>query len=145
MNRLVLALAVLMATSVTAATGDYLMHARVSYTDGGAMIKGSSDSDWSYASVNTLVFQGDTLWLDSEGALEVEFSGGSFARVADGSKVEAGAAILCTGFTHFDSSNKPEWGFGTFADVVTTTQVEHIVDAIMLPLLRNPAQVETTV
>jgi hypothetical protein len=65
-----------------------MMHARVSYTDGGAMIKGSSDTDWSYATLNTLVFQGDTLWLDTEGALEVEFSGGSFARVADGSKVE---------------------------------------------------------
>ena len=27
---------------------------------------------------------------------------------------KAGAAILATGFTHFDSVNKPEWGFGTF-------------------------------
>ena len=27
--------------------------------------------------------------------------------------VEVGAAILTTGFTHFDSVNKPEWGFGT--------------------------------
>ena len=40
--------------------------------------------------------------------------------------MEAGAAILCTGFTHFDSVNKPEWGFGTYPDVVTTTQVEQM-------------------
>jgi heterodisulfide reductase subunit A len=43
--------------------------------------------------------------------------------------VEAAAAILCTGFTHFDSVNKPEWGFGTFPDVVTTTQVEQMISS----------------
>jgi heterodisulfide reductase subunit A len=43
--------------------------------------------------------------------------------------LEAGAAILCTGFTHFDSVNKPEWGFGTFPDVVTTTQVEQMISS----------------
>ena len=43
--------------------------------------------------------------------------------------IEAGAAILCTGFTHFDSVNKPEWGFGTFPDVVTTTQVEQMISS----------------
>jgi heterodisulfide reductase subunit A len=37
--------------------------------------------------------------------------------------------VLATGFTHFDSINKPEWGFGTFEDVVTTTQVEQMVAA----------------
>jgi heterodisulfide reductase subunit A len=58
-----------------------------------------------------------------------EFAGepGRFrATLSDGGTVEAGAAILCTGFTHFDSVNKPEWGFGTFPDVVTTTQVEQM-------------------
>ncbi len=58
------------------------------------------------------------------------FSGtpGNFAaELADGRTIEAGAAILCTGFTHFDSVNKPEWGFGTFPDVVTTTQVEQMI------------------
>jgi heterodisulfide reductase subunit A len=55
---------------------------------------------------------------------------GSFsARLSDGSTVEAGAAILATGFTHFDSVNKPEWGFGTFPDVVTTTQVEQMISS----------------
>ncbi len=59
-----------------------------------------------------------------------QFNGepGNFtARLSDGSTLEAGAAILTTGFTHFDSVNKPEWGFGTFPDVVTTTQVEQMI------------------
>jgi len=51
------------------------------------------------------------------------------AMLSDGSKVEASAAILATGFTHFDSINKPEWGFGTYPDVVTTTQVEQMLSS----------------
>ena len=51
------------------------------------------------------------------------------ARLSSGELIEAGAAILCTGFTHFDSVNKPEWGFGTFPDVVTTTQVEQMISS----------------
>ncbi|MBI3451442.1 MAG: CoB--CoM heterodisulfide reductase iron-sulfur subunit A family protein [Rhodospirillales bacterium] len=51
------------------------------------------------------------------------------ATLANGTTVEAGSAILCTGFTHFDSVNKPEWGFGTFPDVVTTTQVEQMISS----------------
>ena len=47
-------------------------------------------------------------------------------RCPTATSVEAGAAILATGFTHFDSVNKPEWGFGTYPDVVTTTQVEQM-------------------
>ena len=61
-----------------------------------------------------------------------EFSGEAdaiTARLSDGSLIEAGAAILCTGFTHFDSVNKPEWGFGTYADVVTTVQVEQMISS----------------
>ena len=57
------------------------------------------------------------------------FSGspGNFeASLSTGGKREVGAAILCSGFTHFDSINKPEWGFGTYPDVVTTTQVEQM-------------------
>jgi len=56
-----------------------------------------------------------------------EGSPGAFAaKLKDGATIDAGAAILCTGFTHFDSVNKPEWGFGTYEDVVTTTQVEQM-------------------
>ena len=51
------------------------------------------------------------------------------ATLSDGSTVEAGATILTTGFTHFDSVNKPEWGFGTYPDVVTTTQVEQMLSS----------------
>lgn len=61
-----------------------------------------------------------------------EFSGepGRFrARASSGADLEAGSAILCTGFTHFDSVNKPEWGFGTYPDVVTTTQVEQMMSS----------------
>jgi heterodisulfide reductase subunit A len=51
------------------------------------------------------------------------------ARLSNGTTVDAAAAILTTGFTHFDSVNKPEWGFGTFPDVVTTTQVEQMISS----------------
>ncbi|MCC6608326.1 MAG: CoB--CoM heterodisulfide reductase iron-sulfur subunit A family protein [Burkholderiales bacterium] len=51
------------------------------------------------------------------------------ATLANGKTVQAGAVILGTGFTHFDAINKPEWGFGTYPDVVTTTQVEQMVGA----------------
>lgn len=49
--------------------------------------------------------------------------------LSDGAAIEPGAAILATGFTHFDSINKPEWGFGTYPDVVTTTQVEQMLSS----------------
>ncbi|PZP62175.1 MAG: pyridine nucleotide-disulfide oxidoreductase [Azospira oryzae] len=62
--------------------------------------------------------------------VKVEGSHGDFtATLSDGEVVKCGAIILGTGFTHFDSINKPEWGFGTFEDVVTTTQVEQMVAA----------------
>ena len=51
------------------------------------------------------------------------------AGLSDGGTVEVSAAILCTGFTHFDSANKPEWGFGTYPDVVTTSQVEQMISS----------------
>ncbi|NNJ78365.1 MAG: CoB--CoM heterodisulfide reductase iron-sulfur subunit A family protein [Xanthomonadales bacterium] len=60
------------------------------------------------------------------------FSGepGDFtATLSNGDDVEVSAAVLCTGFTHFDSNNKPEWGFGTYPDVVTTSQVEQMVSS----------------
>lgn len=51
------------------------------------------------------------------------------ATLSNGETVKAAAVILGTGFTHFDPINKPEWGFGTYEDVVTTTQVEQMVNA----------------
>ena len=47
----------------------------------------------------------------------------------DSSTLVARAAILCTGFTHFDAVNKPEWGFGLYPDVVTTTLVEQMISS----------------
>jgi heterodisulfide reductase subunit A len=55
---------------------------------------------------------------------------GDFAvQLSNGDSVNVDAAVLCSGFTHFDSVNKPEWGFGTFPDVVTTTQVEQMISS----------------
>ena len=51
------------------------------------------------------------------------------ARMSNGDNVAVDATILCSGFTHFDSVNKPEWGFGSFPDVVTTTQVEQMISS----------------
>ncbi len=67
-----------------------------------------------------------------KGTTVTEFSGesGNFtAQLANGENVSVASAVLCTGFTHFDSVNKPEWGFGTYEDVVTTTQVEQMISS----------------
>lgn len=66
------------------------------------------------------------------GATVSSFAGeaGDFkATLSNGMALDCGSAILCTGFTHFDSVNKPEWGFGTYPDVVTTTQVEQMISS----------------
>ena len=66
------------------------------------------------------------------GATVKQFDGapGAFTtKLSNDRTIEAAAAILCTGFTHFDSINKPEWGFGAFPDVVTTTQVEQMISS----------------
>ena len=60
--------------------------------------------------------------------VKLEGEAGNFAAtLSNGQNVQCGAVILGTGFTHFDSINKPEWGFGTFEDVLTTTQMEQMV------------------
>jgi heterodisulfide reductase subunit A len=67
-----------------------------------------------------------------KGVTVKDFAGepGAFtATLSDGKSVEAEAVVLATGFTHFDPINKPEWGFGTFPDVVTTTQVEQMISS----------------
>ncbi|MDZ4861323.1 MAG: DUF6600 domain-containing protein [Candidatus Hydrogenedentes bacterium] len=65
-----------------------LLHARISHESGGALVRGTEDADWSYATVNTIVLPSDTLWIDEEGTLEVEMTGGSFLRMADRTKAE---------------------------------------------------------
>ncbi|MGH8672021.1 MAG: FAD-dependent oxidoreductase [Burkholderiales bacterium] len=60
--------------------------------------------------------------------VKVDGDAGNFvATLSNGQTVNAVSIILGTGFTHFDSINKPEWGFGTFEDVLTTTQMEQMV------------------
>ena len=88
--------------------------------------------EWARDAIGGMVkrVEGDSLVSVKTGARVEKFEGeaGNFrATLSDGSSLEAGAAILATGFTHFDSVNKPEWGFGTFPDVVTTTQVEQMI------------------
>jgi heterodisulfide reductase subunit A len=90
--------------------------------------------EWAKDAIGGMVSRVESSPLVSvhRGSLVREFSGapGAFrAQLSNGAAVEAGAAILCTGFTHFDSVNKPEWGFGTFPDVVTTTQVEQMISS----------------
>jgi len=51
------------------------------------------------------------------------------ATLSNDKSIDVEAVIVCSGFTHFDSVNKPEWGFGTFPDVVTTTQVEQMISS----------------
>jgi heterodisulfide reductase subunit A len=90
--------------------------------------------EWARDAIGGMVdrVRGDSLVDVHTGARVESFAGqpGAFsARLSDGASVDAGSAILCTGFTHFDSVNKPEWGFGTFPDVVTTTQVEQMISS----------------
>lgn len=90
--------------------------------------------EWAKDAIGGMVsrVEGNALISIHRGATVTEFSGsaGAFkARLSNGQAVDAGAALLCTGFTHFDSVNKPEWGFGTFPDVVTTAQVEQMISS----------------
>jgi hypothetical protein len=80
--------AALIGAAALPAAADPAMHGRISYEAGGAMIKGTGDADWGYATVNTLVLPSDTLWADSGALLELEMVGGAFLRMADQSKAE---------------------------------------------------------
>src|SRR5512144_2113747 len=88
--------------------------------------------EWAKDAIGGMVkrVEGDSLVTVYKGCTVESLDGepGAFrARLSNGTTLEAGAAILATGFTHFDSVNKPEWGFGTYPDVVTTTQVEQMI------------------
>lgn len=82
-----LTLLVLGLTTVLAAAVPPL-HARVSHVDESALVRGPEDEDWAFVTVNALILPGDTLWADKEGTLEVEFTGGTFLRMVDGSRVD---------------------------------------------------------
>ncbi len=90
--------------------------------------------EWAKDAIGGMVqrVEDDALVEVRKGVKVTGFDGapGNFtATLSDGSSLQAGATILATGFTHFDSLNKPEWGFGTFPDVVTTTQVEQMISS----------------
>ena len=90
--------------------------------------------EWAKDAIGGMVdrVEGNGMVTVHKGCTVNELSGepGNFtARLSDGTEVRAGAVILCTGFTHFDSVNKPEWGFGTYPDVVTTAQVEQMISS----------------
>lgn len=62
--------------------------------------------------------------------LEQKGEDGNFdITLSNDTKLNVCSTVLCTGFTHFDSINKPEWGFGTYEDVVTTTMVEQMISS----------------
>ncbi len=90
--------------------------------------------EWAKDAIGGMVarVEGDSNVKVLTGTTVTEFDGspGNFtAKFSNGESAQVEAAILCSGFTHFDSVNKPEWGFGTFEDVVTTTQVEQMISS----------------
>ena len=109
--------------AATLASAQELMHARISFENGNSMVKGNDDADWSYATINTIVMPGDTLWVDKEGTLELEMSSGTFFRMADGSKADivslppSGAVQLWTGSFYVQRINRSS------GDIVLQTPV----------------------
>jgi heterodisulfide reductase subunit A len=90
--------------------------------------------EWAKDAIGGMVrrVEGDPLVEVQRSTTVKSFAGepGDFrAQLSTGKELQAAAAVLCTGFTHFDSVNKPEWGFGTYPDVVTTTQVEQMISS----------------
>ncbi|MFN0301686.1 MAG: FAD-dependent oxidoreductase [Burkholderiales bacterium] len=90
--------------------------------------------EWAKDAIGGMVnrVEGNPLVTIQRGCTVTDLVGGPGAfrvSLSNGQSSECGAVILCTGFTHFDSVNKPEWGFGTFPDVVTTTQVEQMLSS----------------
>ena len=87
-NATVVGMALALLVLCGAAHAQAPLHGRISFDSGGSMVRGSGDGDWSYATTNTLVLPGDGLWVDKTGVLELELAGGSFLRMADGSKID---------------------------------------------------------
>ncbi|MGE5737928.1 MAG: FAD-dependent oxidoreductase [Betaproteobacteria bacterium] len=90
--------------------------------------------EWAKDAIGGMVnrVESDPLVKRYTGCTVTDFSGGPGAfraQLSSGVALDVGAAILCTGFTHFDSVNKPEWGFGTYPDVVTSAQVEQMISS----------------
>ena len=86
--RFLMLAAVFVFAAVSAGAQELQLHGRVSYDTKGMLVKGADDKDWDRATLNTLLMPGDALWVDQGGLSEVELAGGSFLRLADGSKAE---------------------------------------------------------
>ena len=50
------------------------------------------------------------------------------ARLSDGAEVEASGIVLATGFTPFDPTALPEYGYGIYPNVITATQLEWMLN-----------------
>ncbi len=90
-------------TALLPAYGQNEVRARVSFDEGGTVVRGSNDADWSYATTNTIIMPGDNLWVRDQGSSEIELNAGNYLRMADGSNVEieslapSGSVRLSTG------------------------------------------------
>ncbi len=87
-SRFLTVVTTLVLAAVSAGAQELQLHGRVSYDTKGILVKGAADKDWERATINTLLMPGDSLWVDQGGLSEVELSGGTFLRLADGSKAE---------------------------------------------------------
>ena len=90
--------------------------------------------EWAKDAIGGMVkrVEGESAVKVITGTKVAKFDGtpGNFtAKLSNGDSLDAESVIMCSGFTHFDSVNKPEWGFGTYEDVVTTTQVEQMISS----------------
>lgn len=48
--------------------------------------------------------------------------------LGDGSSIAAGAVVVATGFTPFNPSSLPEYGYGVYANVITATELEWMLN-----------------
>ncbi len=124
------------AANVTAAGYKAVMVEKEDTLGGAPILSGYAklvpSGEWAKDAIGRMVkrVEDDAKVTIHKGAKVTQLDGdaGNFtATLSNGEKVEAGAVVLATGFTHFDSINKPEWGFGTFEDVLTTTQMEQMI------------------
>jgi len=49
-------------------------------------------------------------------------------QLSDGSSVKAGSIVVATGFTPFDPSSLKEYGYGDYANVITATELEWMLN-----------------
>ncbi len=129
----------LSAANALATVGQSVVMVDKSDTLGGAPIQSGyaklvPSGEWAKDAIGGMVDRvtGNSLISIHKQAMVEEFSGepGNFtAKLSNGESIDAASTVMCTGFSHFDSVNKPEWGFGLFPDVVTTTQVEQMISS----------------